>query len=148
VVVDSAVQDIQELIQVLPEDVHVEILDPSERGIQTIGDILSRLSGVETLHIVSHGSGGQIYLGEETLSSETLDRYADTLQEWGKSLSKEADILVYGCRVSESETGEGFVSRLAHLTGADVAASRLGTINVTATAVRSVRTDRRLYARP
>jgi hypothetical protein len=42
---------------------------------------------------------------------------------WGTALGRDADILIYGCDVGAGATGHDFVTSLASLTGADVAAS-------------------------
>jgi hypothetical protein len=42
---------------------------------------------------------------------------------WGRSLSADADILLYGCSVASTLDGRLFVERLGSLTQADVAAS-------------------------
>ncbi|MGK7925832.1 MAG: Calx-beta domain-containing protein, partial [Spirulina sp.] len=50
-----------------------------------------------------------------------LTHYAPQLQEWRKSLSKNTDILLYGCNVARSSSV--FLQHLHHLTGANIAAS-------------------------
>ena len=45
------------------------------------------------------------------------------MAEWGRALTRDADILIYGCDVAGSDEGVQLVRDLAVLTGADVAAS-------------------------
>ncbi|MBT7081619.1 MAG: DUF4347 domain-containing protein, partial [Chloroflexi bacterium] len=56
------------------------------------------------------------------LNNSTIDTYAEELKIWGNSLSADGDILLFGCYVAANE-GSAFVSRLADLTDADIAAS-------------------------
>ena len=49
--------------------------------------------------------------------------YADALSEIGRALTEGGDILVYGCHFGQGASGRQAASRLASLTGADIAAS-------------------------
>ena len=57
------------------------------------------------------------------MNNANLALYKQALQQIGASLTVGGDILLYGCNVAESATGLRFINRLAHFTGADVAAS-------------------------
>ena len=81
------------------------------------------LGGLDTLHIISHGSPGSLKLGNTTLNPENLEQYQDQLQQWQTALSENADINIYGCNVAEGVTGQAFIQQLANLTKADIAAS-------------------------
>ena len=78
---------------------------------------------LEAIEIISHGSEGTIQLGKSVLSNDSLSEYSSQLQQWGKALREEADILLYGCNVAANETGTQFIQRLSELTGVDIAAS-------------------------
>ena len=84
---------------------------------------LSSYNEVDALHIISHGYDGTVKLGNTWLSVDNLEQHSDSLSTWNNSLTQDADILIYGCNLAESEQGEQFVAELAQLTGADVAAS-------------------------
>ena len=101
----------------------VVMLDPTRDGISQITDYLSQHTEVDALHLISHGSDGQVELGSGLLSADTLSQYTAQLQTWAQALSADADILIYGCDVASTADGEWLVTRLSHLTGADVAAS-------------------------
>ena len=53
----------------------------------------------------------------------TIDSYLETLEQWGNALSKNGDILLLGCNVARS-ADRSFITRLADLTNADIAASQ------------------------
>ncbi|MFC1636580.1 C25 family cysteine peptidase, partial [Planctomycetota bacterium] len=101
----------------------VEFLSTDSDGIQQITDILSNYQDVSAIHIISHGSPGQVQIGSVELSATSLDFYAEKIQTWGDTLSSDGDILFYGCNVGVGSTGQDFLNKIADLTGADVAAS-------------------------
>ncbi len=105
------------------EDIRVFVIDSSEDGIRQVTDILSEFEDVATLHIVSHGSAGNIQLGNTVLDATSLTSHGHELVAWEDSLSEDADILLYGCDVASSEDGRFLADGIAALTGADVAAS-------------------------
>jgi Ca2+-binding RTX toxin-like protein len=101
----------------------VFILDIKKDGIEQITDRLSQHSDVEAVHIFSHGSIGNLKLGNANLGYNNMDYYASQLGIWDEVLADDADILLYGCNVAEGELGVEFIERLSQLTGADIAAS-------------------------
>ncbi|MBF0420843.1 MAG: DUF4347 domain-containing protein, partial [Magnetococcales bacterium] len=123
IVVDPSVPNYQNLLSGLPKDAQVIILDPHKDGVEQVRAALAGHSGIESLHIVSHGSSGYLALANSELDVVSMESRAQALQDWGAALSEKADILIYGCDVGAGMTGAAFVSRLATLTGADVAAS-------------------------
>ncbi len=80
-------------------------------------------SDIEAIHILSHGSDGTLFLGNSPLDKTTLETHAHTVKQWGKALKRNADILLYGCNVAQTEQGKAFVKHLSQLTKANVAAS-------------------------
>ncbi len=129
VFIDESVDDYQVFIDDLNNrndgSVHFEVvlLDSDRDGIEQISETLSTYNDVDAVHILSHGNDGSIKLGNTWLNTNNLDEYSDSINDWGSSLDESADILIYGCNLAESESGEQFVNQLALLTGADVAAS-------------------------
>ena len=101
----------------------VIVLDASKNEIQQITDTLSGRTNVSAIHIFSHGSEGNLELGATSIDATALDAYADQFSQWRQSLDPGADILLYGCDIGAGQDGSTFISRLAWLTGATVAAS-------------------------
>jgi Ca2+-binding RTX toxin-like protein len=126
VFIDSRVDDCQVLAAGVKEDVKVTILDSDKDGIQAITTELQKLAGdgglIDAVHIVAHGSWGRLQLGNTVLSSDILEQYASSWQEWRNLLAEEANLLLYGCRVAGGD-GATFVRQLSQLTGAAIAAS-------------------------
>nr|WP_313527041.1 Ig-like domain-containing protein [Stutzerimonas kunmingensis] len=122
VFIDSSVRGYQELVAALKPGSEAVILDGSEDGVQQIVDYLDGRTGIDAIHVISHGSEGQLLLGTDTLSTANLQDHASKLATIGAALSSEGDILLYGCDLAKG-SGQLLVEQLASLTAADVAAS-------------------------
>ncbi|MBF2047958.1 MAG: DUF4347 domain-containing protein [Elainella sp. C42_A2020_010] len=123
VFIDPTVQDYQHLISGLEHDAAAIVLDRNQDGIEQITNAIRQRGQIESIHLVSHGEAGTVYLGSACLNGETLRRYAQRLQTWSNHLTADAEILLYGCRVAAKAAGKALVRQLSQLTGAAVAAS-------------------------
>ncbi len=122
--VDPTVPDYQTMIAGMGPNVEVVVLDGTRDGMEQIAESLAGRSGVDAIHLISHGSAGELQLGTGTLTAESMSsEYADEFATIRGTLSDQADILVYGCNFGEGAEGGDAVNLLAELTGADVAAS-------------------------
>ncbi|MEG4916550.1 DUF4347 domain-containing protein, partial [Microcoleus sp. B7-D4] len=121
--VDSSVQNYQNLIEGADANAKIVILDDKRSGIEQITQALASESGIEAVHVVSHGNQGSLKLGADVLNGNDLEKFNTQLKQWGNALTENGDILLYGCDAAATETGNNFVKRLSELTGADVAAS-------------------------
>lgn len=131
VVVDSTVKDYQGLVDSVSSDTEVVVLNAHQDGIEQITSILRNYREISSLHVVSHGDSGALYLGNARLSLATLERYTEQIQAWSKAIAANASILLYGCRVAFGTLGQDFVRRFSQLTNASVAASNNLTGNAT-----------------
>ena len=127
VFVDASVSDQEQLLDGLTSNAQTDyliyILDSNKDGVAQISAILSDLSGVDAIHILSHGEDGKVRLGNGDLSAESLEGYSSSILAWQQSLDAGADILFYGCNLASTDSGTLFLYELSRLTGADVAAS-------------------------
>ncbi|MEG4257184.1 DUF4347 domain-containing protein, partial [Microcoleus sp. Pol8_C2] len=121
--VDSSVQDYQNLIEGADANAKIVILNDKRSGIEQITQALASESGIQAVHVVSHGNQGTLKLGADVLNGNDIENFNTQLKQWGNALTANGDILLYGCDVAAGETGKNFVKRLSELTGADVAAS-------------------------
>ena len=121
--VDSSVQNYQNLIEGADANAKIVILDDKRSGIEQITKALASESGIEAVHVVSHGNQGSLKLGADVLNGNDIEKFNTQLKQWGNALSENGDILLYGCDVAAGESGNNFVKRLSEITGADVAAS-------------------------
>lgn len=137
VFIDPRVPDYQTLIADLDTNTTAVLLDGNQDGVQQIHDFLEKntdpnlklgaidiITNIDSLDVVSHGTSGEIVLGNTVLNSDTLAvTYADLLADIGSHLTDNGDILLYGCNVAADSAGQRFIQDLAAATGADVAAS-------------------------
>ena len=126
VFVDSSVEEFDWLTQQIQEEfpeATVVVLDSQLNGIEQITDALSGAQHVSAIHFVSHGSDGNVQLGNTALNSESLELFTDQIVQWSHSLTLEADLYFYGCNLAASETGVELLESLEAITGADLAAS-------------------------
>ncbi|MBD2112399.1 MULTISPECIES: DUF4347 domain-containing protein [Cyanophyceae] len=123
VFVDDSIANADVLLKGLNPSLDVVFLDSARDGIDQITEALRSYSGLDSIHLLSHGEAGGLTLGATALNANTLDSYGSQLNQWGRSLSDGADLLLYGCNVGFGLSGFDFVDRLSQITGADVAAS-------------------------
>ncbi|NEO37855.1 MAG: DUF4347 domain-containing protein [Moorea sp. SIOASIH] len=130
VFIDSGVDDYQSLVNGTVPEAEVIVLDSTQDGVEEITKALQRRTDITTIHIVSHGSPGCLYLGNSQLNLDTLNHYGGQLKTWiaSTSLTQEGKftsipILLYGCNVAAGDAGIEFVEKLHYLTGAEIAAS-------------------------
>ena len=92
-------------------------------GLALIGSTLAARHGIAAVHVLAHGSDGQLQLGSSRLDSQSLLQHAGAVAGWSQALTGDADLLLYGCDLAQTAVGQRLVQDLAALTGADVAAS-------------------------
>jgi len=129
VFVDARVPDAQTLIaQIVAQQdgqhtLEIHWLDGTQDGVNQISSTLQGRQDISAIHLISHGSDGNVQMGSTWLNEGTLPAYLGQLTSWQSALTQNADILIYGCDVAQTAQGQRFVDNLALLTGADVAAS-------------------------
>ena len=129
VFVDTAVADYELLVRDLRDGLdsqarfEVVLIGPQENGIGKISRALAARSGVDAVHVISHGSEGRVNLGDVSLGLNNLDRFAESIAGWNTALRDGADILLYGCDVAAQAEGRALTAALSDLCGCDVAAS-------------------------
>ncbi|MDZ8069957.1 MAG: DUF4347 domain-containing protein [Nostoc sp. DedQUE08] len=124
--IDPLVNSYEKLLDAIVSKTEAVILDQNRDGVEQITEVLSQHRGVESVHIVSHGSPGCLYLGSTQLSLSTLQLYTQKLQTWFSQschLSISPSLLLYGCNVAAGDAGEEFIEKLHNLTKASIAGS-------------------------
>ena len=81
-ILDAGVESLQQLINGIRPDVDWVVLNANQDGIEQITHILANYREITTLHIVSHGAPGCLFLGNTQLNLETLEYYTTQLQSW------------------------------------------------------------------
>ncbi|MEM9536768.1 MAG: Ig-like domain-containing protein, partial [Cyanobacteria bacterium P01_E01_bin.45] len=124
--VDSSVENYQSLLAGLKPGVQAIVLDPQRDGVVQITEVLQEHLNIETVHVLSHGSPGCLYLGNTHLDLDNLRTYAWALTAWfgDRSLSGKPSLLLYGCHVAAGDAGAEFVKKLGALSKSNIAASK------------------------
>ncbi|MCM8527515.1 MAG: DUF4347 domain-containing protein, partial [Lentisphaeraceae bacterium] len=118
--VDAGVEGYESLIENFDRNVEVLVIPGDRDGVEFISSVLAARENLTGVHIFSHGDAGEITLGNTVLNESNVSQYQSDLQTWAKSLSSDADILIYGCNFGQSE---GILKEISSLTAADIAAS-------------------------
>ncbi|MAE63926.1 MAG: hypothetical protein CMJ18_06600, partial [Phycisphaeraceae bacterium] len=103
--------------------IDVVVLDGEGDGVRQISRHLGEYRDLDAVHLIAHGTSGQVNLGIASLSLENLDRYAGELAGWDRSLRSGADLLIYGCDLASTVEGRALVDALGAACDCDVAAS-------------------------
>jgi len=124
VFIDASLSDYQTLQAGIIEGVKSVIISPNQDGIEQISQILQQNPHITTIHILSHGAPGCLYLGNSQLNLTNIHNYTQQLQHWQRQ-----NILLYGCNVAAGDAGEEFIHKLHQITNATISASATKTGN-------------------
>jgi len=104
VFVDTGAEDYQQLVDDLlngadsDRELEVYLLDSMRDGIEQISQVLAGYDDVDAVHLVSHGSEGQVKLGNTWLNTDNLDGYAGEIAGWNDALRDGGvELLPAGC---------------------------------------------------
>jgi Ca2+-binding RTX toxin-like protein len=126
VAIDRRVTDHEFLAAGIYPNTRIVFLDAERDGVEQVTEAL-RGEKFKSLHLVSHGLPGQIFLGNGFLSLDRLERYVPDLEQWAASLGMDGELVIYGCEVARGEVGVEFVRGLSAVLGVKVAASETKT---------------------
>jgi len=121
--VDGGLTDVDTLLDGIPTGVEVHLVEADINGLDFIASTLANVGNVSAIHILGHGSEGELTLGTSLLNANTVDSQSEVLADIGEALTVDGDILLYGCSVAAGENGQALVEKIANLTKADIAAS-------------------------
>jgi len=123
VFIDAAVQNPAAIEKAAGSNDEIVLLDAGQDGLTQIAQILAGHTGLDAIHIVSHGEAGKLFLGSSVYDATTIKGFDAELGAIGASLHQGGDILLYGCDVAKGAAGDVFIHKIADLTHANVAAS-------------------------
>ena len=121
--IDANVADKQTLIAGVAPNVKVVELNDKSNVLDQMVAALKGQKNLDAIHIISHGSEGELDFASGSINNSNLSTYATQLKKIGSSLSATGDILLYGCDVANGSDGSAFINSLAKVTKADVVAS-------------------------
>ncbi|WP_119680974.1 DUF4347 domain-containing protein [Indioceanicola profundi] len=123
VFIDTGIAGWETLRDAVQPGATIILMPPDVDGVSFIADLLEGQSGIDSVHVLSHGGPGFVQIGSARLSGESLSQFQEQVARWGAALSAHGDILLYGCQIAEGSGGREFIDAIAGITGADVAAS-------------------------
>ena len=123
VFIDTQITDHESLISSFDKNTKVILINGNEDGFKKIEQTLEGEKNYSAIHIIGHGSAGQILFGNALLTNDNIDNYNSTLKNIGQTLTSNGDILFYGCNIAANEKGENLIKRISKITKADIAAS-------------------------
>ncbi|CAB3639578.1 hypothetical protein LMG24076_00163 [Trinickia soli] len=123
VFINSNVTGYQTLVAGLPQGTQYVILDSTKDGLAQIEQYLQQHSGVSAIHLVSHGSDGNVQIGSTWLNQGDIAAYSAELAQIGAAMRPGGDFLIYGCDVAQNADGKALVQQIASISGLNVGAS-------------------------
>ena len=94
VFIESNVAAYQTLLDSFSPETEVHVLDAAIDGLAQIAQILAGRSGIDAIHLISHGGAGSLQLGASNLTAQNLPIYAADLATIGAALNAGGDILL------------------------------------------------------
>lgn len=126
IVIDGRLKDLDQLVTSLSDNSNSQIvvIEADVDGIFVLSQLLADQRENSAIHILSHGSVGELSLGTAILNDKSMELiYKESLRTIGQALVQGGDILVYGCEFANGSNGLQALKLLASLTGVDVTAS-------------------------
>ncbi|MHC5109332.1 MAG: DUF4347 domain-containing protein, partial [Planctomycetota bacterium] len=129
VLIDSTLDDVDTLRASADSDATVIEYDGAHTSMVDIlsqVESLSDSSGrqIASLSILSHGSGGEFDLGNDTVSTEMTAEQHAAWHSLADNFTEDGNIYAYGCNVVDgSGEGQSLINMLSSMTGTEVFAS-------------------------
>ena len=98
--IDPTVEAWESLAAGVQQGIEVIVLNPVQDALEQIHSILGQRPNTAGIHVVSHGAPGTLFLGETTITGETLEQKQHLLERWAG-----LDVLLYGCEVGAGTVG-------------------------------------------
>jgi uncharacterized delta-60 repeat protein len=117
---DPGVTDYSQLLPWVRSGVEVQILHPAQDPIAQIALAIADRPNLRRIHLVSHGSPGQLHFAAGVVDGQSLDHFAAVRSALA---NHSVELFLYGCRVGAGAIGQAFVAELAEGLGCGVAAA-------------------------
>ncbi|WP_306606647.1 ELWxxDGT repeat protein, partial [Azonexus sp.] len=123
ILIDSQLPDLATLQAGLPGDAEVHLLSPLQDGLTQLSEILDGRSDIASLHLITHGAPGQLFIGNSSVDREILRNSRAEMEAISNAMAEDGELLIYGCEVAAGREGRLFVDALMAMTGLKVAAA-------------------------
>lgn len=119
VFIDKSVENIGQIVSSTDPSWEIVMIDDASSGLDQMASYLAGRTDVGSIHVVSHGEAGTLYLGTDALTNANLSDFQAQLTAIGQALNDNGDILLYGCEIGAGTGGMDFVRAFAALAGLD-----------------------------
>lgn len=124
IVIDKSLENYEELVSSSEGKGRIILVDNSDQGFARLKDDLRSLRSVKNLHILTHGTSGNLVLGRQQLNESNLEEFKGFWQSIRNSFaSSKSELLIYSCQLAEGRSGKSFVDKLHKVLGVSVAGS-------------------------
>jgi hypothetical protein len=82
VFIDKQVPDYEKLAKSFRKNVEIHFIETNEDGFKKIEQTLENGKKYSAIHIIGHGSAGQILFGNALLTNENIENYKSTLRKY------------------------------------------------------------------
>ena len=110
VFIDPSVREAAAIVAQLPEGAEVVQLSPGMDGVEQISDHLAKMRDLSAIHIISHGNAGHFVVNGKRIDIDFLRNYGNVITSWGRSLTENGDIFLYGCNLAATDEGKAFIT--------------------------------------
>lgn len=130
VIIDKSLQNYQALAKATEKSSRVILVEDSNQGFSELEGKIKDLRGVERLHILTHGTSGNLILGRQQLDGQNIGKFNRFWEYVSKSFASEkSQLLIYSCQLASDRAGEKFIDTLHGLLHVAVAGSADNTGN-------------------
>jgi len=122
-VIDHDLPDVEMLVRELRPGIKLVYFDKLKNLTASISEVLDANAPVSSLHIISHGNEGILFLTSGWLDADILQKESSEISQWKNKFIEGGDILLYGCNLAKGSKGQQFCEKLSQVTGLNIAAS-------------------------
>ena len=123
VVIDPSVVNYQSLVDQLGASYSYLLLNADSDGVTQIANYVAANPGFDAIHLISHGSPGQVAVETSPLSEATVSGHIAQLNQIDTNLNAGADFPIYGCDVAHGAVGQQLTTEILRISKLNVAAS-------------------------
>ena len=82
IIIDPTIPDSHHIASGIKPGTATYILESQPNALEQITTILAQHTGISALHIISHGSPGNLYLDTTELNSSNIEQFSPQLKQW------------------------------------------------------------------
>jgi hypothetical protein len=121
--IDPGVSDIDTLVGHLRTEVEPTLVGRVHPAARQMAQVLAEERDLAAIHIIAHGTSGQVCFTSGGWSVETLPADVEHLAAIGRALAPGGDLRLWSCETGADVAGGRFVTALAEVVGANVSAA-------------------------